>query len=71
MSDEALFTDPVQGWEVVVRVNGTSILAIGSNHLSGITNVDDYADTVRRAAEHLLSFIGPEPSPLPPEGSGI
>ena len=45
-------------WEVDVRVDGNLILTIGQN-LSGIENIDDFADEVRAAGEHLLSFIGP------------
>lgn len=50
----------VQGWEVSVSINGDEVLTIGHNHLSGIENIMDYADTVRGCAQHLLSFIGPE-----------
>lgn len=46
-------------WEVVVRLSGQSVLTIGHNHLSGASNIDDYADAVRRCGNHLLSFIGP------------
>ena len=49
---------PVQGWEVSVNVNGENILTIGHNHLSGIDDIDKYADVVRNCARHLLSFIG-------------
>ncbi len=48
----------VQGWAVTVNVNGNPILTIGHNDLSGIENIDDYADIVRNCARHLLSFIG-------------
>lgn len=59
----AAFQETVKTWEVEVRVNGTDILTIGSSHLCGVNNIDDYADTVRMAAEHLLAFIGlPAPS---------
>lgn len=51
---------PVQGWAVNVHVNGIQILNIESECLSGIPNIDDYADTVRNCAKHLLSFIGDE-----------
>lgn len=51
---------PVQSWAVTVAVNGEDILTIGSTHLSGIENIDDYADAVRTCAKHLLSFIGEE-----------
>ena len=49
---------PVHGWAVTVEVNGETILTIGHNHLSGIENIEDYADTVRSCAQHLLSFMG-------------
>lgn len=44
-------------WEVEVRVNGETILTIGSNHLSGVEDPD--ADIIRTCAEHLLGFVGP------------
>lgn len=53
------FTEPVKSWEVEVRVNGTDILTIGTTHSCGINNIDDYAETIREAANHLLAFIGP------------
>lgn len=59
MDEPGKFSEKVQGWEVGLRINGTDILTIGSQHLAGIENIDDYADTVRTAAQHLLSFIGP------------
>lgn len=49
---------PVQGWEVEVRINGTTALTIGHNHLSGMENIDEFADEVETCARHLLSFIG-------------
>lgn len=49
-------------WEVTVSVNGESILTIGSSHLSGVDNIDDYADRIRDCALHLRSFIGDEAS---------
>jgi hypothetical protein len=53
---------PVEGvertWEVSVAVNGNNILTIGSNHLSGIENIDEFAEIVANCGEHLLSFIG-------------
>lgn len=62
MSDDADFAQPIQTWEVELRVNGVDILTIGSSHLAGIHNINDYADTVRMAAQHLLAFIGPSPT---------
>jgi hypothetical protein len=49
----------IDGWEVSVSINGENVLTIGHDHLSGIENIDDYADEVRNCAQHLLSFIGP------------
>lgn len=52
---------PVQSWEVEVRINGETVLTIGglgAAHVSGIENIDEYAETVRQAAAHLESFVG-------------
>lgn len=49
---------PVQGWEVEVRINGTTALTIGHNHLSGMVNIDEFSDVVENCAHHLLAFIG-------------
>lgn len=51
----------VQSWEIEIRINGKSVLTIGglgAAHVAGIENIDEYADVVREAAQHLLSFIG-------------
>jgi hypothetical protein len=48
-----------QHWGVSVYANGERILSIESNSLGGIENIEDFADTVRECAHHLLSFIGP------------
>jgi len=51
-------------WSVSIAFNGVNILTIGqskySGDLSGVPNIEDYADVVRLAAEHLASFIGPD-----------
>jgi hypothetical protein len=51
-------------WSVSIAFNGVNILTIGqskySGDLSGVPNIEDYADIVRLAAEHLASFIGPD-----------
>ncbi|WP_345815336.1 DUF551 domain-containing protein [Paraburkholderia sp. PREW-6R] len=53
----------IHGWSVTVNVNAQDILMIGHNSLSGIDNIEDFAQVVRDCAEHLLSFIGkPEES---------
>lgn len=55
-------------WEVELRVNGEPVLTIGQGEiggwLSGVPNIEDHADLVREAADHLRSFIGP-PDPQP------
>jgi len=50
--------EPVAHWAVSVSENGTGILTIESNFLSGIPDIDKHHDTIKRCAEHLLSFIG-------------
>lgn len=45
-------------WEVTVSVNGEGVLTIGSSHLSGVSNIAEYEETVRTCGRHLLSFIG-------------
>ncbi len=45
-------------WSVTVAVNGSEVLTIESNCLSGAPNIDDYADEIRTCANNLLSFIG-------------
>ena len=46
-------------WEVEVRVGGEHVLIIGSGYLSGVNDLDSYADTIRNCAEHLMAFIRP------------
>lgn len=43
---------------VTVEINGEKILTIEDRCLSGIENIDEYADEVRWAGEQLLAFIG-------------
>lgn len=57
-----------QHWAVSVSADGTEILTIESNCLSGVENIADYADTVRTCADHLHAFIGPHTPP--PEAQG-
>jgi len=45
-------------WGVSVSVFGENILTIESAHLSGVSNIDSYTETIRNCAHHLLSFIG-------------
>jgi len=49
-----------ESWEVEIRVNCDTILTIGSWGVSGVENMDPYADLIRHCAKHLLAFIGPE-----------
>lgn len=47
-------------WEVEVRVDGETVLSIGSGYLSGVNDLGPYAATIRNCAEHLMAFIGPK-----------
>lgn len=52
-------------WRVTVAVGGNEVVAIEPEMLAGVPNIDDYADEVRTAAQHLLAFIGPKnPEPF-------
>lgn len=62
LANRAAELDP-RYWEVEIRVCGERILTIGHEHLSGLADIDKYADVVRTCAEHLMSFIGPEEPP--------
>lgn len=54
---------PEQGWAVSIQLNGLPILTIGHDYLSGIPDIADHAELVRKCARHLLSFIGEEDEP--------
>lgn len=71
VSDEQI--KPRDGWAVHVEVDGQRILSIESECLSGVLDIDRYADTVRNCAQHLLSFIGNgEPSEFfPPDDAPV
>lgn len=56
-------------WAVTVSVNGSEVVTIESNCLSGVENVADHEDSIETAARHLLSFIG-KPDALPPLRAG-
>lgn len=63
VSQDEFALDP-KDWEVEVRIGGVGVLTIGHSHLSGLSDIDRYADTVRLCGEHLLAFIGTgEPTP--------
>ena len=47
-------------WCVSVHMNGEELVAIESNCTSGKPSfTEEEAETIRLAAEHLKSFIGP------------
>lgn len=48
----------IETWAVSVDVNAETILTIGSNHLSGVNNIEDYRQTIINCAKHLLAFVG-------------
>lgn len=59
-------------WEVEIRVDGETILTIGSGgRLCGVENIEDHADLVRHCAEHLNCFIGQEKAANWDESVGI
>jgi len=59
-----------QHWAVSVAVDGESILTIESNCLSGVENIEAYADDIRHCAHHLIAFIGdPHPASLETEAT--
>jgi len=45
-------------WAVQIEVNGEIVLTIGHNSLSGVDDIDRHSETIRTAANHLLSFVG-------------
>lgn len=47
-------------WRVEVYADGERILAVEPEMVSGADITDDYADTIRHCAAHLLGFIGSE-----------
>jgi hypothetical protein len=55
-----VFMAITEHWRVVVFADGEQILAIEPEMLAGADITDDYADTIRHCARHLLSFVGPE-----------
>lgn len=48
----------VRHWSVTVAVEGTNVVTIESNCLSGLENVTDFRPEIIEAAENLLAFIG-------------
>ena len=47
-------------WSVTVSINGEPVLTIEPHMLAGIPDIDQYADQVREAGQHLVAFAGPE-----------
>lgn len=47
-----------QSWAVIVERNGEEVVTLSSNGYGGRDLSDDDERIVRRAAEHLLSFLG-------------
>ena len=57
--------DKTQHWAVTVERNGEQLVTLESNCLSGKPDftIND-EKTIRRAAKHLLSFIGGDPEDI-------
>lgn len=53
-----LIPRPAKHWAVTVKVDGKVVLNMEPNEISGATNVEDYAATIRECAHRLLAFIG-------------
>lgn len=49
-------------WRVEVYVDGNNILNIEDASLSGVGNVAEFRREILTAAEHLVAFIGREPT---------
>lgn len=64
---------PEPTWEVIVSMNGESILTIGTNILTGAEMTPEYEAAVRGAARHLLAFLGDTvaAAPEPPAESAF
>lgn len=45
-------------WSIEIKINGESILCISHNELSGLDDIEKYAEEIRYCAKQLLSFIG-------------
>jgi hypothetical protein len=59
---------PINHWAVSVQVNNTNILSIESNSLSGKPDLSNSElQTIRNAAQHLLSFAQLPSQPFIPE----
>lgn len=49
-------------WSVTVEVDGDFVVAISSDDLCGVPNVDDFREEILDAARNLIAFIGSEKS---------
>ena len=49
-------------WSVTVEVDGEFVLAISSDDLCGVPNVDDFREQILDAARNLIAFIGTDKS---------
>jgi hypothetical protein len=47
-------------WRVEVYAEGEHILSIEPEMVSGADMTEDYADTIRHCAAHLIGFVGSE-----------
>lgn len=47
-------------WHVDVWHNGAIVLTIGHNHVSGVPITPEVDSAIRKAANSLLCFVGPE-----------
>lgn len=48
----------VRKWSVTVEVDGDFVVAISSDDLCGVPNVDDFREEILDAARNLIAFIG-------------
>lgn len=56
--DIPLGCEMAHGWCVQVSVFGETLLTIEENALSGLSDLDPWAGTIRGCAQHLAAFIG-------------
>ena len=58
-------------WSVTVEVDGEFVLAISSDDLCGVPNVDDFREQILDAARNLIAFIGTGKEEFVTPGSGL
>ena len=49
-------------WSCCVKVDGETVCTIERTCYSGVGNVEEYREQILAAADHLIAFIGREPS---------